>query len=281
MTATSSHRIDHVVVAVEDLDLAGAFYEKLGFTVGARNRHPWGTENRLIQFKSSFVELITVGDAPETIPPHREGHFSFGAFVRDYLRKRQGFAMFVLDSPDAKAERQTFVKQGIGDYEPFFFERRGKRPDGSETHVAFTLAFASDPTLPDASFFVCEQHFPENFWNPQFQNHRNGASNIAEVQLGTKRPADHARFLENFTGVKTETLPNGDGCYRLQQSGALVATRDDGIAGFTGFTIAVPDIARQCALLSEAGIDFAMDGERVVIAAAQTFGTALSFSAGR
>ena len=46
-----TRRIDHLVVAVRDLDGAAAFYERLGFQVGARNRHPWGTENRIVQFR--------------------------------------------------------------------------------------------------------------------------------------------------------------------------------------------------------------------------------------
>jgi catechol 2,3-dioxygenase-like lactoylglutathione lyase family enzyme len=52
--------IDHLVVPVRDLDGAATFYERLGFTVGARNRHPWGTENRLIQFPQNFIELNRV-----------------------------------------------------------------------------------------------------------------------------------------------------------------------------------------------------------------------------
>ncbi|WP_146038764.1 VOC family protein, partial [Paracoccus sp. SY] len=43
--------IDHVVVAVRDLDGAADLYARLGFQVGPRNRHPWGTENRIIQFR--------------------------------------------------------------------------------------------------------------------------------------------------------------------------------------------------------------------------------------
>ena len=50
--------IDHLVLAVHDLDAAGDFYEKLGFRVGARNRHPWGTENRIVQFPHIFLELF-------------------------------------------------------------------------------------------------------------------------------------------------------------------------------------------------------------------------------
>ena len=63
-----TRRIDHLVVAVRDLDEAGSFYRRLGFQVGARNRHPWGTENRLVQFSDSFIELITVGEGAANAP---------------------------------------------------------------------------------------------------------------------------------------------------------------------------------------------------------------------
>jgi len=32
--------LDHIVHAVRDLDAAADLYRRLGFTVGARNRHP-------------------------------------------------------------------------------------------------------------------------------------------------------------------------------------------------------------------------------------------------
>jgi catechol 2,3-dioxygenase-like lactoylglutathione lyase family enzyme len=58
--------IDHVVHTVHDLDAAAAFYTALGFTIGARNRHPWGTHNRIIQFPGAFLELLEVAE-PEKI----------------------------------------------------------------------------------------------------------------------------------------------------------------------------------------------------------------------
>ena len=70
-------RIDHLVLAVHDLEGAADFYTRMGFQVGARNRHPWGTENRLIQFRSSSLEPITVADTAQ-VPPHAHGFFSFG-----------------------------------------------------------------------------------------------------------------------------------------------------------------------------------------------------------
>src|SRR6476646_166353 len=101
---TMPRGLDHLVLAVRDLDAAGRTYEAMGFTVGARNRHPWGTENRIVQFPGVFLELITVGKGAE-IAPHAPGSFSFGAFVRDRLAEGEGFAMLVLESHDAAADR--------------------------------------------------------------------------------------------------------------------------------------------------------------------------------
>lgn len=137
-------RIDHLVLAVHDLENAADFYTRMGFQVGARNRHPWGTENRLIQFRSSFLELITVTDAGR-VPPHAPGFFSFGAFVADYLTKREGLAMLALDSSDAAADAAQFEREGIAEFQPFSFERAGRQPDGTQIRVAFSLAFARRP----------------------------------------------------------------------------------------------------------------------------------------
>src|SRR5687768_10508179 len=55
--------LDHIVHAVRDLDAVGERYAALGFTVGARNKHPWGTHNRIVQFQGVFIELLAVGEA--------------------------------------------------------------------------------------------------------------------------------------------------------------------------------------------------------------------------
>ena len=134
--------LDHIVHAVRDLDAAAVFYESLGFTVGARNRHPWGTHNRIIQFDGSDIELLTVAE-PEKIMPHAPRSFSFGAFHRDFLAHEQGLAMLLLNSRDAKADHAAWRAAGIGDFEVFNFEREGKRPDGASVKLAFSLVFRS------------------------------------------------------------------------------------------------------------------------------------------
>ena len=193
--------IDHVVVAVRDLDRAAELYGLLGFQVGARNRHPWGTDNRIIQFRSSFIELITISDNAKQMVPHQQRHFSFGAFVRDFLARRDGLAMLALSSADAASDAALFAKRGISEYEPFSFQREARRPDGATTRVGFTLAFAQDQSASEAGFFVCQQHYPENFWDRSFQQHLNLAADISAVTLTAADPKRHEEFLTRFSGA--------------------------------------------------------------------------------
>ncbi|MEA2875429.1 MAG: hypothetical protein QOF14_625 [Hyphomicrobiales bacterium] len=185
---------------MRDLDAAGEAYARVGFTVGARNRHPWGTHNRIVQFPGVFIELLAIGDM-ERIPPARPRSLSFGAFTRDFLARHEGLSMLVLEGKGAAADADAFRAAGIGDFDVFDFEREGKRPDGTAVKVAFSLAFAQDKQAPDTGFFTCQQHYPENFWNPAFQKHANSVAGVAGVVFVAENPADHHVFLKAFSGV--------------------------------------------------------------------------------
>lgn len=279
--------IDHLVVPVRDLDAAARFYESLGFQVGRRNRHPWGTENRLIQFPGSFIELITIGEGADLSPP-KPGLFRFAAFVAAFLARREGLALLVLDSADAKADAAAFAAAGIGDGEPFFFDRSGRRPDGSETYVAFTLAFAH-PAGPSAGFFVCQQHHPENFWNPALQAHDNGALGIAAVALAAPEPVTHRSFLEAFTGVEATSPAERDLSLRLARGRIDVLIPDDAAmlygsveadadgASLVAFTVDVPDLPRLARRLEAGQVPHQRIGTRLVVPASATHGVAVAF----
>ncbi|MBB3771356.1 catechol 2,3-dioxygenase-like lactoylglutathione lyase family enzyme [Angulomicrobium tetraedrale] len=201
--------LDHVVHVVRDLEAAGELYDMLGFTVGARNRHPWGTHNRLIQTPGFFVELLEVAD-PEAIPPHEDGKFSFGAFNRDFLDDvGQGLSMLVLEGRDPAADKEAFDTEGFGGFELFDFARTGKRPDGSDVEVAFTLAYARDPASPHTGFFTCKQLRPENFWAPDLQRHMNTTTGVAGVVLAAAEPERHLPFLAAFTDAPFRRAVDG------------------------------------------------------------------------
>jgi catechol 2,3-dioxygenase-like lactoylglutathione lyase family enzyme len=233
--------IDHIVHAVRDLDAAAALYRGLGFTVGARNRHPreWGTQNHIIQLPDTFIELLSIADE-SGIAPQAPKHFSFGALNRDFLKRGEGLSMLVLKGQGA-ADAKDFRVKGIGDFDIYEFDREGKRPDGTPLTVSFALAFASDPQSPDTGFFTCQhRHPPGNFWNPEFQKHANGATSVAGVVLVAIDPERHRRFMQNFTGG--EAARDTDGFTFTTPCGAIEMTTP---AAFTHrFGVAAPEVSR-------------------------------------
>jgi hypothetical protein len=285
------HGIDHIVHAVRDLDAAGVLYRHLGFTVGARNRHDWGTHNLIVQFPNAFVELLEIGE-PEKVPPHRGRFFSFGAFNRDYIAAREGLSMLVGKSRDARADAASFEASGISGFDVFDFAREGKRPDGSPVKVAFSLAFARDPSSPDLGFFVCQHHYPENFWNPAFQHHANGAAGIPGVVMVADNPTDHHIFLKAFTGVSdlhssslgiTARTESGDieimspTAFR-DQFGTAPEVSGEGMT-LNAIRFAVADIGRAEATLASGGIKPQQHVGRLVVPPEQAFGATLIFEA--
>lgn len=281
--------LDHVVHAVRDLDAAADVYARAGFQVGLRNRHPWGTHNRIIQFPNFFIELLEVAE-PEKIVPPAPGQFSFGAFQRDFLTARQGLSMVLLASRDARADARLFDEAGIGGFEVFDFEREGTGPDGTPVKVAFSLAFARDQHSPHTGFAVCQHRFPQNFWNPARQVHENGTTGVGGVVMVADNPTDHHIFLSAFTGVRllhsnsigvTSQTPHGDleimeAVSFRDQFGVATTIAGEG-AELCGLRLEVRDLGQFEARLRAGGIAHHRRVGRVVIAPEAAFGATLVF----
>src|ERR1700756_257064 len=127
--------LDHVVHAVRDLEAAAELYRRLGFTVGARNRHAWGTHTPIVQLPGFFVELLTVAE-PEKLGSDAFSAL-FGTFNRLFLKEREGVSLLILESGDAADDAAEFRAAGIGVSDALHFEREGKRPDGATVKVGF------------------------------------------------------------------------------------------------------------------------------------------------
>ena len=283
------HGLDHIVHAVRDLDAAAEFYARAGFTVGARNRHPWGTHNRIVQLSNCYIEILEVAE-PEKIAPHGARSFSFGAFNRDFLALRQGFSMLILNSSNAADDARSFEAAGIGGRKVFDFERDGAKPDGTPVKLAFSLAFAHDPASPNVRFAVCQHHFPENFWDPAFQTHANGARTVPGAAMVADNPTDHHIFLKAFTGV-SDLHSSSIGVRAGTENGDIeimeqVAFRDQfGVSpavsgeGMTpnGLRFAVADIAEAEALLRQGGLAAQRHVGRLVVPPHIAHGATLIF----
>jgi hypothetical protein len=273
--------IDHVVIPTLDLAAQATLYRRLGFQVGARNRHPWGTENHIVQFDGAFLELIGLGEGFEA-PASDPCVFSFARFVAEFLARREGLAMLVLRSGDAEADRRAFVAKGLGNFQRFDFARRAQRPDGASVDVAFSLAFASCAALPQTGFFVCQQHFPENFWSREAQAHPNGASAISGVVITHEAPGEIVEFLSGFVDAPPEPITGGFSVASIECLTPDAFSRRFGAGapgadghGLAATRIAVADIAATATFLAERGVAFTRHDDILIVDA---MGALLAFA---
>jgi len=287
---TMARGLDHIVHAVRDLEAGADLYRRLGFTVGARNRHPWGTHNHIVQLPGFFVEVLTMAE-PEKLGDDGISKL-FGDYNRRFLEAGEGFSLLILESHDAQADARAFDATKIAASDVVRFEREGKRPDGSPVKVAFSLAFARDALSPAHHFAVCQQHYPESFWDPAYQRHANAVTGVGGVVMVADNPSDHHIFVSAFVGERelqsssagiTVATPRGD-----VQVMAPTAYRDH-------FGIDSPDIAtggRLAALrlvssdltateasLTSGGFSPVHRMGRIVVPPEQAFGAALVFEA--
>ncbi|MFO0997931.1 MAG: VOC family protein [Alphaproteobacteria bacterium] len=211
----SGRPIDHVVLAVRNLDRAAEAYERLGFTLTPRAFHEdrMGTSNRLAQFSGrNFIEILEV-DRPTRLAPHdfkaTPPFFSFGDHNRTAVARREGLSMLVFTSEDGRADIARFGAANLPTFAPFDFERQARLPDGSSVTVSFTLAFARSPDMPEVGFFTCQNRAQQYFWKSEYQHHANGAQVIRAVYLASPDPARDARFIAAMFGGAIAPIPHG------------------------------------------------------------------------
>jgi hypothetical protein len=142
---------------------------------------------------------------------------------------------------------------------------------------------------PSATFFICQQHFPQNFWNEAFQHHPNGAEGVSTIALAVARPDEHEAFLTRLTGTEPMHPDRDDASYALARGRLDVLTNDDAAeiygsveadpheVAFVGYGVRVPDIRGQAARLEAAQIPYQAIGTRLIVPASAASGVAIAF----
>jgi hypothetical protein len=285
--------IDHLVLCVRDLDAARRVYERLGFTLTPKALHPFGTANSLVQLRGNFLELLAVADR-RLIKPAGEGAFGFAAFNERFLAAREGMSMLVFASDDARRDQREFAASGLDTYAPFDFSRQAVLPDGSAVTVGFSLAFVTETRMPEAAFFVCQQHAPQYFWKPEYQTHRNGALTVEEVVMVAPDPAAFATFFAKLQPGRMVdrrgggiVVGTGRGVVTVLDPAAFAARFSAGGSAasdtphFAAYRLGVGDLAATEAVLRENGVAVHRERTTIQLSPSETFGVILEFAAAR
>lgn len=170
--------LDHIVIAVSDLDAAIRDYGALGFTVVPGGEHAGGvTHNALVVLADgSYLELIAFR-RPD--PDSR--------WWRVLDRAGEGFVDYALLPGAVDAEVARANAGGLDLEGPFDGGRA--RPDGAV--LRWQTARSPRPDLP----FLCGDLTPRGLRVPEgdVRRHANGVSGVAEVQVAVEDARASAR----------------------------------------------------------------------------------------
>src|SRR5260221_10537976 len=107
--------IDHLLIAVSDLDRAAAAYRRLGFTLSPRALHSaaMGTANHTIMLERDYFELLAV-----LAPTERNLRW------REALAAGDGIAGMAVATASAAASRAAWLEAGLSPSEIVSFSRQ-------------------------------------------------------------------------------------------------------------------------------------------------------------
>lgn len=189
-------QIDHVIIAVDDLDRATAEYTAAGFTVLPGGIHASGTtHNALICFADgSYLELLAaVPQAPAV---------DLDAFDFSFLlREGAGLTGYALGSGDLSAAVTAMRGRGVLIGDPLRGSRQ--RPDGVQ--LAWSIARIEDRNTP----FLIQDLTPRPLRVPDDASattHANGTTGIASLHLITAQPAALSEFYQRLLGQPPVTV---------------------------------------------------------------------------
>lgn len=217
--------IDHIVIAVADLDAAMADYAALGFTVLPGGEHPRGSRNALVVLADgAYLEIIAFA---RPVPGFRWWKVldEAGSGLVDYALLPAGS----LDEDTARIRAAGIAIEG-----PIDGERL--QPDG--TRIAWRSSRPPEPDIP----FLCDDVTPRALRVPEgkVRRHPNGVTGVAGITVAVRDLAASVARYKALTGqepIATGAVPGlgfGLAQFRLgRQMLSLAEPRGEACEGLT------------------------------------------------
>jgi hypothetical protein len=277
--------LDHVIIAVRDLERARMGWIRLGFTLTPRGRHlGQGTANYCLMFGRDYLELLGVVERDE----HAQR-------LEAFLKRREG-PMAVAFAPDGtpEAAAATLAALGLHPSEPRALSRQLELPEGTVV-PRFSLMTLPPGETPALDCFLCAHLTPELVRRPEWLTHPNGAVGVNSVHLLVEDTAPLLPAYDRLFGLHEVTTTDAVASVRAGPHRILFSTPDDFMTMHPGIEIdpefPLPGIAAlELAVTSrDAATDYltqwqvpfdeAQDG-RLTVPAKEASGTVLFFAEG-
>lgn len=207
--------LDHVGWFVENLDIAKAQLERLGFQVSVENVHmnmgadgvqrPSGTINRLSILGLGYLEFL--GAMGET--PLADQH-------RAQLVRYEGLHLMAFNSADVPAEAPRLAAEGFTPLEPVDMRRPVQLPDGAQDGH-FSVLRVPPGVMAEGRVQWCGHRSPELVWHESQTSHPNGISALTGALWVVDDVDEALDRYSRFLRKPAKRLGAGAGCVPLER----------------------------------------------------------------
>jgi hypothetical protein len=210
--------IDHVIVAVRDLEQARMGWTRLGFTLTPRGRHVGqGTANYCIMFASDFLELLGIVDPNDRVQR-----------LAAFLARREGLRAVAFAPVGAPEKvRSALLKRQIHPTEPRALGRQMELPEGTVVPRFSLMGLAPEDTPGLVDSFICGHMTPELMRRPEWLNHPNGVRGLRGIHVLVENTAALLEPYDRLFGIQQVTTTDAVACVHVGRHRIVFSTPDD------------------------------------------------------
>jgi Glyoxalase-like domain len=209
--------IDHVIVAVRELENARSTWSRLGFALSPRGRHiGQGTANYCVMFPSDYLELLGIVDAADSAER-----------LDAFLARREGL-MAAAFAPAGTAEeaRAALLRRQLHPSEPRPLAREIELPQGTVMPRFSLISLPPDET-PGLDSFLCSHLTPALMRRPEWLAHPNGAIGLRAVHVLVESTAPLLPAYDRLFGIVQVTTTDAVAVVNIGRQRLVFSTPDD------------------------------------------------------
>jgi len=260
-------RLDHVIIAVRNLEAAAGAWRRLGLTLTPRGLHAGkGTGNHCIMFPDSYIELLGIVDESG----------AQGRLAESVRTRGEGGMGIAWGADDADRACAALRTAGIEAEDPNDLARPLDL-DGQRSMVRFRNVMLPKLDFPGTMQFVCTHLTPElTRARHEWMLHPSGATAVSEVMLATDDTSAASQRLAPVEPRNTQiTLSTrAELEQRLGTTSLAAAPRD----GLLALRLRVNELDAASAMLSMGRVPHDEQRHCIIVPARATNGIALVFS---
>ena len=287
----SSVKLDHIGVAIKDLERGRQAYERLGFTLTPRSIHrgsptpgapvvPFGSGNHCAMFRDGYLEIVGLIDP------------TIFSNIKPMVARYEGAHIVAFGVESADATHRELAGRGIPIEPARQLERDAAYGPQNNEHrrAAFRNMYFDQGVYPEARLLYIEHLTRDVLWQPHLLDHPNGVVSLSDVFLCVPDARATADKYAALFGRPANEVGPGEWCIALAHGQVWLVTPDawagrahgaaaPALPSPAGIGFKVKNLAATRALLAGNGVEIRESSNAGLwIAPAHACGAAIYFS---